>query len=366
MVKIYVLPISGGGFVSQLALLAELYDATFEDDFAHTMRDSSLGIVHKRSLPGTPDLVLASSGGNVAAYLAMVSGWSSGGITNNISAVKASIFVQPWTPPFLPSWVMFPFTQSLYRNGSGMDQLFMAMYTPASIKQTEIWTGTYNTTTQRCGLFCNLSKEDAFVQDGAAPYGNILYDADPYKYLNGDVVKISKAVHASAAIPFITEGIYIDDSKYIDGGLAYSSPIIPISDQLKVALDKYFQTPSPCRKLLQLFYFCSYDMDQQFTDSMWTKSVGLMIHSSALQDRAFSLSFSRQYINFQKDPQIYKHLDSKKLRQVLGEIKNKSYIVFLYPLDARSLNVADFSQQQLKEYVAWTRKHYAAIIWVSQ
>lgn len=247
-----------------------------------------------------------------------------------------------------------------------MDQLFMNMYTPMSIRQTEIWTGTYNTTSQRCGLFCNLSKEDAFIKDGAAQYGNILYDADPYRYLDGDVVKISKTVHASAAIPFITEGVYIDDSKYLDGGLGYSSPIVPISDQLKVALDQYFQIPSPCKKLLQLFYFCSYDMDQQFADSMWTKSIGLMIHSSALQDRAFALSFSRQYVRFETDPRIYKQLDSKKLRQILGEIKNKSYIVFLFPLNARSLNVADFSQQQLKEYVTWSRNNYAAYIWVSQ
>lgn len=354
--KIYVLPISGGGFVSQLGLLAELYDAT----------NDPTSTIDK----GTPDLVLSSSGGNVAAYLAMVSGWSSTGIMHNIRSVKSGIFVQPWTPPFLPTWLMFPFTQSIYRNGSGMDQLFTSLYTPRSITQTEIWTGTYNATSQRCGLFCNLGKDSAFVKDDLILNGTILYDADEFKYLDGDTGKIAKAVYASAAIPFVTEGIYIGKDKYVDGGLSYSSPLIPISDHLKVCLDRYLaggvSLSTSGRPLIQMFYFCSYDMDSRFSDSMYTKSIGLLIHSSGLQDRAFARLFLQQFFPMNQDPKIYASLNSVTLRAALEEIKDLHYIVFLYPHNARSINVADFTAEQLKEYVEWTKKNYGAIIWTSK
>jgi hypothetical protein len=364
MCKIYVLPISGGGFVSQLALLSELYDATVEDDMDHHVRDQFLGINHRKSLPGTPDLVLASSGGNVAAYLAMVSGWSSSAIANNMRAVKSSIFVQPWTPSFLPTWVMYPFTQSVYRNGSGMEELFTSMYTPISIKQTEIWSGTYNTISQKSRLFCNLSEENSFIKASSITHRIPLYDSDSMVYLDGDIVKISKAVHASAAIPIVTEGVYIDSIKYSDGGVSYSSPLVPISEHLKKSVDKYLKVPSPCKKVIQMFYFCSYDMEQLFPDTVYAK-VGLLIHSSALQDRAASLSFMEKYTELE-DPVLYPSLNSKKLREILREIKDKSYLVWFYPLNAKSVNVADFSFKELQEYVEWTRKNYAAIIWIGK
>lgn len=361
--KIYVLPISGGGFISQIALLAELYDATYDDsyDYHRAIRQGSTA-----AIPGTPDLVLSSSGGNVAAYLAMVSGWSSTGIYQNIKSVKSEIFVQPWTPSFLPSGIMFYSTKSIYRNGTGMDQLFSSMFTPVSIKQTEIWSGTYNTNSQRGALFCNLDRSDAFVKDDILSEGTILYDCDPFNYLSGDVVDISKVVHASAAIPFVTEGVYIDGKRYIDGGVAYSSPLIPISEHLKVNLEKHFESTSPDTKLVQMFYFCSYDMDQRFNDSMYDASIGLLVHSSGLQDRAFALNFIRQFADVGIEPAKYEDLTSKKLREILRSIQHKSYIIFLFPRNALAVDVANFTTKQLLQYMNWTIKNYSAIVWSSK
>ena len=51
--KIFILPVSGGGFATQLGILYYLLEA-------------------KRIIP---DIVLGSSGGNVAAYISMLSNW---------------------------------------------------------------------------------------------------------------------------------------------------------------------------------------------------------------------------------------------------------------------------------------------------
>lgn len=361
--KIYVLPISGGGFISQIALLAEVYDATYDStyDYYRSIRMGS-----KSAIPGTPDLVLCSSGGNVAAYLAMVSGWSSSGIYQNIKSIKSGIFVQPWTPSFLPSGIMFYSTKSIYRNGVGMDQLFSSMYTPVSIKQTEIWSGTYNTSSQRGALFCNLDAKEAFVNDTLISNGTILYDCDPFTYVNGDTAKISKIVHASAAIPFVTEGVYIDSARHLDGGVAYSSPLIPISEHLKVNLERHLESSPADTKIVQMFYFCSYDMDQRFNDTMYDESIGLLVHSSGLQDRAFALNFIRQFADVGVEPKKYDNLNSKILRDILKSIQYKSYIIFLFPRNSQAVDVANFTTTQLLQYMDLATKNYSAIIWSSK
>jgi len=363
--KIYVLPISGGGFVSQIALLAEVYDATYDCDNTYDYH-RSVRLGSKSAQPGTPDLVLASSGGNVAAYLAMVSGWSSSGLAQNIKSVHSSIFVQPWTPPFLPSGIMFYSTKSIYRNGTGMDQLFTSMFTPQSVKQTEIWSGTYNTNSQKGGMFCNLAKENAFLQDDLVEDGMILYDCDPCTYVDGDLLTISKVVHASAAIPFVTEGIYIGEDRYIDGGVAYSSPLIPMSEHLKASLKKRMDSNSMDERIVQLFYFCSYDMDQRFNDSMYDTSIGALVHSSGLQDRAFALNFIRQFADVGVVPAKYDDLTSAKLRVILKGMQHKSFVIFLFPRNSVAVDVANFTTKQLIEYMNWAKKNYSAIVWCAK
>jgi hypothetical protein len=61
--KIYILPVSGGGFPAQLALLAEMYDAM-----------SIIKGKHISTKDYVPDLAMASSGGNVSIYTAMAGG----------------------------------------------------------------------------------------------------------------------------------------------------------------------------------------------------------------------------------------------------------------------------------------------------
>ena len=97
--SVYCLPISGGGFVAQLGLLSELYVAKW--------------IAEGKRLKGSkayqPNLVFASSGGNVAAYIAMAGDWSPEGMTRVAEKISTPMFIRSWFPDymsFIPTWII--------------------------------------------------------------------------------------------------------------------------------------------------------------------------------------------------------------------------------------------------------------------
>ena len=128
--KLLVLPVSGGAFPLQLALIAELSNP-----------------IHHINKNIEPDLVMASSGGNVAAYISLAAQWDGNKISDIAKNLHSSMFIQSWWPSylkFMPSWMIGYFKGSLYCNGSGATELFEKMFTPETIAKTEIWTGTLN------------------------------------------------------------------------------------------------------------------------------------------------------------------------------------------------------------------------------
>jgi hypothetical protein len=339
--RIYVLPVSGGGFPAQLGLLREIYRAT--------MTDSEPGI--------TPDLVFASSGGNVAAYLAMANNWTDVGIIKNGQMVDSNVFVESWTPSFFPTWIAFPMTRSIYRTGKGVDDLFQSFYTCQSIQKTEIWTGTYNNSSQRAALFCNKSFEEAKIKDNKVE--TYIYDSEPLHYLSGNVDTIGKVCYASASIPYLTPGIIIDNERHIDGGVSYASPLIPMSNYLSQTISRL-----PAIEKIQIHYFCSYDMSEKFSDSIYSQSIGLLIHSSLLQDRAFTLSLLRQYGKVSPSPEVYLKLTTQTLRLLLSQIKEKSYALFLFPDGSPSVAMTSFRGKDILNVIKTVEKGYNAFLWI--
>ena len=71
--NILVLPVSGGGFVSQLAIIQHLCTIDYK-----------------------PDITLASSGGNVSAYISMAASWKWAAIERISRDLSQDLFVKPW------------------------------------------------------------------------------------------------------------------------------------------------------------------------------------------------------------------------------------------------------------------------------
>jgi hypothetical protein len=338
--KIYVLPVSGGGFAVQIGLLKAIYDAT--------MGKKCIGI--------TPDLVLGSSGGNVAAYLAMIGNWCSNSIMKNSHLINSSLFVESWTPPFFPSWIAFPLTKSIYRNGQGVKELFNKVYTPSSIDTTEIWSGTYNTVSQKSAFFCNKSIEKSLIKDTGEP--TYIYDMEPSVYLNGDRDKIAKVCHASASIPIMTEGVIINDQLHIDGGAGFASPFTPLSPKItEIIHRKTYDEP------IQLYHFSSYDMNQRFSDSFYSNSIGLLIHSSLVQDRAATIDYLSKFGKVNPMPTIHEDVNHNILRVIINELGSKSYVMALSPKRSLSVTLTSFTGKDVVKIVNQIELDFTVMVW---
>lgn len=342
--KIYVIPVSGGAFPVQIGIIKLLAKATKNPQTQKGLR---------------PDLVLSSSGGNVAAYIAMMSDWNDIGISRNCNLIDSSLFGESWTPSFFPTWLVFPLTKSIFRNGQGVRNLFEYIFTPKSIQTTEIWTGAYNTVDQRATMFCNKSMKDSLIKDVGDD--TFIYDSDMCNYLNGDVTEISKACYASASIPFLTPGVKIGDKVYVDGGCAYASPMIPLSPLLREAIRK-----RPHLENIQIHYFCSYSMGDKFIDSIYSTSIGLLIHSSLLQDRAFCQNFLHQYGKVRSIPEIYINLDVPGLRDIMKSLENKSYVAIFYPEGSPSVPITGFKGSDIIKIVDNMEGKISMYVWVME
>lgn len=341
--KIYIAPVSGGGFPAQLGLYKELYKATKKKD----------GTGMK------PDIVFASSGGNVASYIAMMGNWTDTGISRNCKLIDASLFIESQTPPFFPTWIMLPLTGSVYRNGAGVKRLFEQVFTTNSIQSTEIWTGTYNKDRQQAAMFCNRSLESAYIKDfGEASY---IYDMESSHYLNGNIDEIGKCCYASASIPYLTPGVVIGKEKYSDGGTMYASPLAAMSPRLGETLSAQ-KNGEP----IQILYFCSYDMDAKFNDSFYSATVGALVHSSLIQDRIFAVNLLKQYGKVNPDPLVYKNLNTDQLREVMADLERKSYVIAFFPKGSPTVSITTFNSRTLEKAVALVENHVSMFVWIME
>ena len=125
--NIYCLPVSGGGFCTQLGLLSEIYAA----------KKLAKNGIFNGSQDYQPNMCLCSSGGNVSAYIGMAADWSDTGIERISRKIRSEIFVKSWVPSelnFLPSW-LFSFNGAIFRQGYGGYGIFNAMFTEKTIKR---------------------------------------------------------------------------------------------------------------------------------------------------------------------------------------------------------------------------------------
>jgi len=338
--RLFILPVSGGAFPIQLAFLREL---------------NILGI--------KPDVALGSSGGNVAAYIGAATGWNPDNYVNIVKPIHNGMFLSSWWPyylSFLPSYIPGYFKGSIYANGSGGDSYFKKMYTPDSVIQTEIWSGTLNRDTGMGQLFCNRNPQTSTLK--IAPDNKInsfwIRDCMTPFYMDGNMDTIVKVIIASAAIPVIIPEQEINGQHYVDGGTLFSSPLTPLVDYI-LALNqpKY-----------HLDYFSSFDIQSSEASKM-TKNVyqngiltiGELVKSICIQDRLVAVEFLRtnEQINFLTLPG---NLDSLKTIENIRTNCNRSLLEF-YPLKNDSMDLTSFTGEHIVNLMDFASKNYALRFW---
>lgn len=202
-----ILPVSGGGFVCQLAIIQHLCEANM-----------------------IPDLTVASSGGNLAAYVAAAADWKWNGIERISRELKNELLVSPWTNFSLLSTIVGYFKGNAFNRGKGISDLLKELFNENTITKYEIWTGVYNKTKQKARLVCNRNEKTSIIKFSSLD-DELTQSMSPI-YADGDIDLISQASIASASIPALipTQKIFEDD--YFDGGMASSSPLILIKGPL--------------------------------------------------------------------------------------------------------------------------------------
>jgi hypothetical protein len=209
---LFVLPISGGNFPSQIAMLRLLLEVDIKSN-----------------------LYLATSGGNVATYLVHAAHWDVKNIEIVLKELQCNMFSRSWSSFFITNFFMSYFYGSLYKNGKGCDKLLKTFLTEEMMIEKEIWTGVYSEKKKSSQLFCNISKEDSILHTDNVDSN--IYQLTENKYLNGNIDIISQVVNASASIPSVVNPQLVENDLYVDGGMGNASPFIVLQDAIyKLAL----------------------------------------------------------------------------------------------------------------------------------
>lgn len=314
--QVLILPVSGGGFVTQLAILQHLCGVNY-----------------------VPDITLASSGGNVAAYVASAANWKWAGIERIAKELNHDLFARPWNSVSSLAYIIGYFDGNLHNKGLGVHAFLSNYFTPESITKYEIWTGTYNKLKQKARLFCNRSRETSILDVSIIDH-DLTQSMKP-GFANGDLNLIAKAGIASASIPAIVPAEIIEGEPYIDGGIAGASPLIIMQEPiLKLVKDN--------KTSLHMIYVNSIDLSSPNSKQChnvidtWRQATHDLVRSQTVNDRLTGYEILRcqpGIINKEEFPCNYINMERVKA------IQNKiSYsLLEIYPTERYDIDLLTFN-----------------------
>lgn len=313
---ILVLPVSGGGFVSQLAIIQHLCESKF-----------------------IPDVTLSSSGGNVAAYVGAAANWKWPGIVRIAQELSHDLFAKSWNTVVSLSMVIGYFKGDIYNKGSGVYDFLERNFTSTSITKYEIWTGTYNKNRQKARLFCNRSKDESILDISCIDH-DLTQSMEPI-FSNGNIELIAQAGVASASIPAVVPAQNIMGEDYIDGGVASASPLTIMHEPiLKYAREQ----DAP----LHLVYVNSLDLSSPNIKPIhnildtWRQATNNLVRSQTVIDRLSGYELLRCNPGIMhKEEFICNYENLERVKQIQTRIKYS--MLEIYPIKRFEIEIANFN-----------------------
>lgn len=313
---VLVLPVSGGGFVSQLAILQHLCESKI-----------------------IPDLTLASSGGNVAAYVAAAANWKWSGIERVARELTQDLFVRPWSSVPSLAFIVGYFEGNVYSKGSGVHDFLSRHFTSETIVKHEIWTGTYNKDRQKARLFCNRNKECSVVDVTCIDH-DLTQSMEPI-FTDGNIEIIAKAGIASASIPAIVPAQIIYDEPYIDGGVAGASPLTIMQEPIL----KYVRNN---KVSLHIIYVNSVDLSSPNLKpchnvlDTWRQATHDLVRSQTVIDRLSGYELLRcQHGIMNKEDFICNYENMERIKEIQSKVMYS--MLEIYPIQTCDVNIVAFN-----------------------
>ena len=333
---VMIIPVSGGGFVSQLGIIQHICE---------------MGI--------KPDLIMASSGGNVAAYIAAAAKWKWPGIERIAEDINQNMFIKPWSNISSISLLFGYFKCDIYDHGDGVKDFFYRYFNSKNIGDYEIWTGTYNKTRQKSSLFCNRSRNESILDPVILDH-ELTQSLDPI-YLDRNIDMIAKASIASASIPSIVPAEIINNEEYVDGGVSSASPFIIMQDAIRnhIIINN---------KKMHLIYINSIDLSQKqikpcnnIIDN-WRQSMHNIVRSQTVIDRLAAYQLLRFFpgeMNKEEFSCSYENLQRVKRIQK----KYQYSLLEIYPLNYNEVNILNFTGNNVIEHIRNVYPNCACRFW---
>lgn len=331
---ILVLPISGGGFVSQLAILQHLCEINF-----------------------IPDVTLASSGGNVAAYIAAAANWTWSGIERVARELNQELFARPWNNISTLSTIIGYFKGDVYNKGCGVYEFLQKYFDTNTIVQHEIWTGTYNKNRQQARLFCN-KKRGTTVMDVSHIDHDLTQSMTPV-FADGNIVVISEANMASASIPAIVPPQKILGEDYIDGGIASASPLTIMQEPI---------LQGTRGKSMHMIYVNSVDLSRPVNKPIhnvidtWRQATSDLIRSQTVIDRLSGYEILRCHPgDMHKNEFTCNYENLLRIKQIQQHVSYS--LLEIYPTQTYEVNIANFSGDDVITAIRAAHSHCRCRMW---
>lgn len=333
---ILVLPISGGGFVSQLAILQHLCEINF-----------------------VPDVTLASSGGNVAAYVAAAANWKWPGIERVARELNQDLFARPWNSISSLSLVLGYFKGDVYNKGCGVHDFLKQYFTQESIIEHEIWTGTYNKNRQQARLFCNR-KRGTTVMDVSCIDHDLTQSMTPV-FADGNIAIIGDASIASASIPAIVPPQRILGEDYIDGGIASASP-------LTIMQEPILKRTRVNNGSMHMIYVNSVDLSHPVSKPIhnvidnWRQATSDLVRSQTVIDRLSGYEILRCYPGEMHKNEFTCNYENICRLQKIQQITRYS-LLEIYPTENYEINISKFNGQDVISAIHNAYPHCRCRMW---
>lgn len=330
--RILVLPVSGGRFPVQLVFLKEIIKIGYK-----------------------PDIILATSGGNICAYLSVISDFELRTFEILLREISSDLLIKERTSISFLSKIIGFFKGSIYlaseKNFLFMKEIYQNYRDKEDIKKYEVWSGTYNVKKQKAQFFCNRTKEESILDKFFFSNTLNIYPILEPRYLNGEIEMISKIITSSAALPGYIEKQIIEGEEFLDGGLSSASPLTYLIDILNENLDE-----------LEIIYLNSLDDNKEnnfFLASNivenWKKAADDLIRSLISIDKLQALKLFKR----KEKIEVFKfnHDEIENAMEIAK--KNKKCFLEFYPLKWKELEIGMFSNKEIQESMKVTENNFS-------
>lgn len=300
-----------------------------------------------------PVATLAASGGNCAAYAALVAEWEPTKIVPIMENICDSIQVTPrarFTPLNLALGFFSP-NVGMYEE-HGLDAFYNKHVTESMLRGSEIWTATFNNQSNRTALFCSTSREKAIITPPSPAQLHMYHCEEP---IYGLTVQESCMVgRASASIPLLMADVFIHGAPHSDGGIHYASPFLLLASRI----------PVQHRHIVHIYGYNVDNVDpQRSTGTVFTevqRHVGKLGEGRMLSERTHAISIFESWCGGKYDVVHKVNVGVQEIRTALVQSSDvtASYL-FIYPHINRCTALYDCDINEIKRVMATTQNRFS-------